>query len=328
MANLSTVYMGMKLKSPFIVGSCSLTSDMDSLRKAETAGAGAVVIKSLFEEQLQAEAVRLENALSAYENMIAEALSFHPAYAHAGPSEHLHWIEKARKELSIPIIASLNAVSPGRWTDYATQLVDAGADALELNFFGIITDPQVSGQDALRAMIATAREIKTKVTVPVAVKLTPFILSPGYVVAGLDATGVDGLVLFNRFARFDIDIATESVRYQMALTSSRDMEHSLRWVSLLHDRTQADICGSSGIHTLDDVIKMILAGAGSVQLVSALYQHGMNYLSDLHTGLDEWMNRKGYDSIQDFQGRVSRSRSGQPFVFERHQYIKALLGIQ
>ena len=326
MANLSTVYMGIKLKSPFIVGACSLTSDMDSIRQAEDAGAGAIVIKSLFEEQIQAEAVKLEESLSAYEDMIAEAVTFHPEYDHAGPDEHLHWIEKTRSAVSMPLIASLNAVSPGKWTDYAQNLVDAGADALELNLYGIVTDPRVSADDTVRAMAATAAEVKSKVSVPVAVKLTPYLLAPGHTAAQLDNAGIDGLVIFNRFARFDIDPVSETVRYHMAMTASRDLEHSLRWISLLHDKIDADLCGSSGLHTVEDAAKMILGGAGSVQVVSALYQRGMNYLKELNSGLSEWMDKKGYDSIQAFQGKVSRARSENPFKFERHQYIKALMG--
>lgn len=326
MANLSTVYMGIKLKSPFIVGACSLTSDMDSIRQAEDAGAGAIVIKSLFEEQIHAEAEQLDESLAAYNNMIAEAVTFHPDYEHAGPVEHLQWIEKARSAVSLPLIASLNAVSPGKWTEYAQKLVDAGADALELNLYGIITDTEVSGQEALKAMTTTAAEVKAKSSVPVAVKLTPYLLSPGYAASALDRAGIDGLVLFNRFARFDIDPVTESVRYHMAMTASRDMEHSLRWISLLNERIDADLCGSSGIHTVEDTVKMLLAGAGSVQVVSALYQRGLKYISELNNGLKDWMDKKQYDTLQDFQGKVSRSRAGNPFAFERHQYIKALLG--
>lgn len=326
MVNLSTVYMGIKLKSPFIVGACSLTSNMDSIRQAEDAGAGAIVIKSLFEEQIQAEAVKLEDSLQAYGNMIAEAVSFHPEYEHSGPEEHLRWIEKTRNAVAMPIIASLNAISPGKWTDYAQKLVDAGADALELNLFGLVTDANVSGDDAIRAMAATAAEVKSKVTVPVAIKMTPFLLSPGHAAAAFDKTGIDGLVIFNKFARFDIDTTSESVRYHMAMSASRDLEHSLRWVSLLHEKVDADLCGSSGIHTAEDAAKMILAGAGTVQVVSALYQRGVSYLKELNAGLNDWMQKKSYDSIQKFQGKLSRSRADNPYTYERHQYVKALLG--
>ncbi len=326
MANLSTVYMGMRLKSPIIVGACSLTSDLESIRKAEEAGAGAVVIKSLFEEQIEAEATRLEESLQAYSNMIAEALTFHADYDHAGPAEHLLWVEKARKAVSIPIIASLNAVSPGKWTDYARNLVDAGADALELNLFGIITDAKVSDDTAIRAMVSITEAVKERVKIPVSVKLTPFILSPPYAAAALDQAGIDGLVLFNRFARFDIDPITETVRYAMAMSASRDLEHSLRWISIVQDRISADLCGSSGVHTSEDAVKLILAGASAVQVVSAVYQKGMPYIRELNDGLEKWMIAKNYSSIQDFQGKVSRSRTGNPYAFERHQYIKATMG--
>lgn len=326
MANLSSVYMGIPMKSPFIVGACSLSTDIDNIQKAEEAGAGAIVIKSLFEEQIQAEAARLEESLQAYSNMIAEALTFHADYDHAGPTEHLHWIEKTRKAVNLPLIASLNAVSPGKWTDYAGNLADAGVDALELNLYGIITDARVSDDTTIRAMVAIADAVKKRVSIPVSVKLTPYILSPAYAATALDQTGIDGLVLFNRFARFDIDPTTETVRYAMAMSSSRDLEHSLRWISILQDRIEADLCGSSGVHTAEDAAKLILAGANVVQVVSAVYQKGMSYIRDLNDGLDKWMTSKNYSSLQDFQGKVSRSRSGNPYTFERHQYIRATMG--
>lgn len=327
MANLNTTYMGIRLKSPFIVGACSLSSDIDTIRQAEEAGAGAVVIKSLFEEQIQAEAARLDESLQAYSDMIAEALTFHAGYDHAGPAEHLLWIEKTRKQVKIPLIASLNAISPGNWIDYARKLADAGADALELNLYGIVTDPKVSSDMAVQAMAAIARSVKEKVSIPVAVKLTPFLISPFHAASVLDRTGIDGLVLFNRFARFDIDPATETVRYSMAMSASRDLEHSLRWISILQDRVSADLCGSSGVHTSEDAVKLILAGANAVQVVSAVYQRGMQYIRELNDGLDKWMTEKNYASLPDFQGKVSRSRTANPFAFERHQYIKATLGI-
>ncbi len=327
MTDISSVYLGLKISSPFIVGASSLTSDLTTIKKAEVAGAGAVVIKSLFEEQIQAEAANLEESLAAYSNMIAEAVTFHADYDHAGPAEHLRWIEKTRKEISIPLIASLNAVSPGNWTNYARSLEEAGADAIELNLYGIVTDSKVSDDMAILAMKSIAESVKHLVSIPVSVKLTPWLLSPGYAAKTLDQTGIDGLVLFNRFARFDIDPVTESVRYSMAMTASRDLEHSLRWISLLQDNLNADLCGSSGVHTANDAIKLILAGANAVQVVSALYQKGINYIQDLNLELSNWMKQKNYQHLTDFQGKVSRSKSMNPYTFERHQYIKATLGI-
>jgi dihydroorotate dehydrogenase (fumarate) len=327
MTDISSIYMGIKLKSPFIVGASSLTSDLPTIKKAEAAGAGAIVIKSLFEEQIQAEASRLEESLQAYSNMIAEAVTFHADYDHAGPTEHLRWIEKTRKEINIPLIASLNAISPGSWTEYASNLADAGADAIELNLYGIVTDANVSDDMSVQAMKSIAEAVKRRVSIPVSVKLTPWLLSPGYAAKTLDQTGIDGIVLFNRFARFDIDPTSESVRYSMAVTASRDLEHSLRWTSLLQDHLNADLCGSSGIHTAEDAVKMILAGASAVQTVSALYQKGIHYIHDLNLELSNWMKQKNYKHLSDFQGNVSKSKSMTPYTFERHQYIKATLGI-
>lgn len=326
MPDLTTSYMGLKLASPVIVGSCSLSKRIEAIKAAEDAGAGALVIKSLFEEQLQLESVRLENELQCYAEMIGEALSFHPKIEHGGPSEHLLWVEKARKAVKMPLIASLNAISTGEWTRYAVQLQNTGIDALELNLFSIITDPRLSGHDVMKAMLTIVSEIKARVTIPISVKMSPYFAAPVYAAAEFEKAGAKALILFNRLAQPDIDIHSEKLSTGMVLSAREEIGHSLRWVGLLHGVSKADLCAATGIHTADCVIKALLAGASTVQVVSTLYVHGIKYISTLNQGLIEWMNVKGYRMLDDFRGKVSRLRSADPYAFERAQYIKALLG--
>lgn len=326
MTNISTVYMGLKLRSPLIVGSCSLSKSIDNIKAAQDAGAGALVIKSLFEEQIQAESAKMAEELGSYADMIDEALSFHPEFEHGGPEEHLMWVRKTRREVTMPIIASLNAISPGKWVDYAVQLESAGVDALELNLYSVITDFNVTGQAVIDAMAATVQAVKSRVNIPVAAKLSPYFASPGAAARAMDAARVDGLVLFNRFAHYNIDVETETPTYDMVLSSPSEISHSLQWISLLNEKLDADLCGATGVHHPEDVIKMILAGASAVQVVSTLYTNGIGYLETLNRGLTLWMEDKGYRSLADFQGKVSRARSSDPYAHERAQYINILLG--
>ncbi|MBN1551646.1 dihydroorotate dehydrogenase-like protein, partial [bacterium] len=323
MTDLSTKYMGLQLKSPIIVGSCSLSKNIDNIIAAEKAGAGAIVIKSLFEEQLQMEAVQLESELKLYENMISEALSFHPDMEHGGTSEFIMWVKKARDQVSIPIIASLNAISTGNWVDYAVELADAGVDGLELNFFGVITDPYMMGREVLAIMVAILEDIKARVNLPVAVKLSPYLTTPAYAARVLSESGADALVLFNRFAQPDINIKSEKLLYNMVYSQPVEQGHTLRWIGLLSEKVKSDLCASTGIHTSDDVIKMILAGADSVQMVSAIMKHGISYISTLNEELLKWMKDKGYASLEDFRGKIVQHRGKNDYAFERSQYIKA-----
>ncbi len=326
MTDISTVYMGLKLKSPIIVGSCSLSKDISNIKAAQDAGAGALVIKSLFEEQIQTEAMQMEQELSCYADMIDEAMSFHPAFEHGGAEEHLMWIRKTRQKVTMPLIASLNAVSPGEWSNYAKLLEDAGVDAIELNLYSVITDFKVTDADVLKAMKATVEDVKSKVDIPVAAKLGPYFTSPGNAAKAMDDSRADALVIFNRFANFNIDADDESLKYDMVLSSPGEISHPLRWVSMLYGKVNADLCGSTGVHHADDVIKMILAGSNAVQVTSTLYTNGIDYIQTLNNGLAQWMQDKGYKSLADFQGKVSKARSADPFAYERAQYINILLG--
>lgn len=326
MQKLATSYMGIAMNSPVMVGSCSLSKKIDNIKAAEDAGAGALVIKSLFEEQLQMEAMQLEDELEKYQDMIVESLTFHPPMEHGGPSEHLMWVEKARKAVSMPLIASLNAVSPGTWSDFAVQLERTGVDGLELNLYSVVTDPQVSGQDVLQAMIATLSDVKSKVKIPVAVKLSPYFASPAYVISALESAGADAVVLFNRFSQPNIDINAETLNHEMVYSAPEELLHTLRWIGLLHGGVQLDLCANTGIHTAQDAVKLLLAGADSLQVVSALMIHGIEYIRTLNRGILDWMDAKGYQSIDDFRGNVAGLRARDPYAFERSQYIKLLLG--
>ncbi len=326
MADLSTVYMGLKLKSPVILGSCSLSKHLDNIKEAEDAGAGALVVKSLFEEQLQFESEKLQAELEHYDEMIAESVTFHPDMEHGGASEHVMWLEKTCRAVDMPIIASVNAVSPGKWSDYAVQLEKAGVQALELNLYGVVTDARVDGNQVLKAMVETFRDVKSKVKIPVAAKLSPYFASPAHAAKALDDAGADALVLFNRFAHPDIDIGEERIRHDMVFSSPEEMGHPLRWTGILFDQINADICGSTGIHDANSIVKMLLAGANAVQVVSAVMKNGIDYIEALNQGVAEWMEAKNYSSIADFQGKISRAQQEDVYAFERAQYIKVLLG--
>ena len=326
MPDLATMYMGLKLNSPVIVGACSLSKRTDKIKAAQDAGAGALVIKSLFEEQIQMEAVRLAESLAEYENMIVESLSFHPRIEHGGPQEFLSWIEKTRREVSMPLIASLNAVSPGAWTEFAIELENTGIDALELNLYAVITDPRVGESQVLDSMLETVRSVKSKVKIPVSVKLSPYFASPGFAIQSFDETGIEGLVFFNRFAQPNVNVKEARLYVDMSMSDKNEQGHTLRWIGLMHGKTRASLCASTGIHDADDVLKMLLAGADAVQVVSAIYLHGLNYIHTINDGISSWMKEKGYISISEFKGKLSKSSQPDPFAFERAQYIKALLG--
>ena len=326
MPDLSTTYMGMRLSSPVIVGACALSKRVDNIKAAEDAGAGALVIKSLFEEQLQSEALQLDAALAEYENMIAESIRFHPSLEHGGTAEHLMWMERARKAVKMPLIASLNAVSPGAWSDFAAQLAGAGADALELNFYSVITNANITDAGVLKAFVDTLADVKAKVKIPVAVKMSPYFAAPLNAAMALCQAGADGLVLFNRFAQPDIDIDLEKLSLNMSLSSKSELGHTLRWTGLMSGKVSADLCANTGIYDAEDGIKTLLAGANAFQTVSVLIAKGLPFIRRINEGISGWMSRKGYNSIADFRGKVSEAKVSDPFAFERAQYIKALLG--
>ena len=327
MPDMRTTYLGLPLSSPIIVAASSISSMIDRIRLAERSGAGALVIRSLFEEQILVEALHMEEALAPSADF-AEATSFFPTMKHAGAREHLRWIEKTRAEVRLPLIASLNAVTPGGWKEYARQLADTGIDALEINVYSVAADPARSGSELEAELYNILETVKGQVSIPVAVKLSPYYTSMAYVAGQLAQRGAAGLVLFNRFLQPDIDPHTDSLSAEMTYSRPEEMLLPLRWVALLHGRVPLELALNTGVHSGLDVAKALLAGAQVVQVASAFLQHGIPYLSTMLRELEIWMDERGYQSIGDFRGKLSQAQVDDPLAFERAQYVKLLMAQQ
>ncbi len=325
MADLKTTFMGIPLQSPLLVAACSISSMIDRVRAAEQAGAGALVIRSLFEEQILYDALRLEESLAVSSETHAEALSYFPGLRHGEAKEHLYWVEKTRREVRMPLIASLNAVSSGAWARYARQLEATGVDGLELNVYQVSADPTKPGSDVERQLFDLVEAVRAEVHIPLAVKLSPFYTSLAHVAAELDRRNVQALVLFNRFLQPDIDPVREELVSEMVLSTSTELRLPLRWVALLCGRVRADLALSTGVHSGLDAAKALLAGATVVQTASALLRHGIPYLSTMLRELETWMDEHGYRSLADFRGRLSQQQAVDPTALERAHYIKLLM---
>jgi len=326
MADLSTSYMGIKLSSPILVGACALSKHIDHIKAAQEHGAGALVIKSLFEEQIQLERVELEARLNYGSTEFAEFSSQFPHLEHAGPKEHLYWVEQARKAVKMPLIASLNAVDAGSWVDWAKQLEGTGVDGIELNLFSLGTNVDEPAAEVEKRLFAIADAVLAKVKVPVSVKLSPHLTSVANVVHTLDQRGVKAFVLFNRFFQPDIDVDLASIVQRPHLSKPEEAMLPLRWMGLLSGRIKGDLVAATGIHNVPTIVKMLLAGATAVQVVSALYTHKVSYLQELTTGLKKWMDEKGHANLGAFRGKLSQHKLTDPTAYERAQYIKLLLG--
>ncbi len=324
MSDLETTYMGLQLQTPIVVAASSISSYLERIQNAELAGAGALVIRSLFEEQILMGAQRYAESLAVGADSFAEALSYFPDIEHGGTSEHLMWVERTRKDVKMPLIASLNAVSPGAWTQYAKQLEGTGVDALELNVYAVATDPRVAGAVIEAQMYEIVQAVREEVGIPVSVKLSPYYTSVANVATKLDLLGVSALVLFNRFLQPDIDPETESFTQEMVYSTPQEMKLPLRWVGLLYGRIQADLALSTGVHSGRDAAKAILAGAQVVQVASALLEKGIPYLSTMLRGLEAWMEEHEYADLHAFRGKMSQKNVDNPFTFERAQYVKLL----
>ena len=325
MSSLKTTYMGIELEAPIVVAASSISSHLDRIKLAQQAGAGLLVIRSLFEEQIQMEALRMEDQLSVGADSFAEALSYFPDMEHGGAQEHLMWVEKTRQDVELPLIASLNAVSPGSWIEYAKQLESTGVDGLELNVYAVAANPKQTGADIEKTLYETVEAVKAEVKIPVAVKLSPFYTSVSNVVTELDKRGADAVVLFNRFLQPDIDLDSESLKQEMVYSSAEELKLPLRWVALLYGRVKADLSLNTGVHSGLDAAKAILAGAQIVQVASALLKNGIPYLSTMLRELEGWMEAQSYEQLDDFRGKISQKKVDDPFAFERAQYVKLLL---
>jgi dihydroorotate dehydrogenase (fumarate) len=325
MADLKTRYLGIELKNPIIVGASNLVNNIANLKKAEEAGAAAIVYKSLFEEQIQLENAQLDDQMEAYDDRNAEMVNVFPSIKHAGPEEHLFNVATAKKSLKIPVIASLNAIYKKSWIEYARQLQEVGADALELNFYHVPRDLDFDGHNLIGDQVEILKEIKNVVSIPVSVKLSPFYANPLHVIAQLDKAGANGVVLFNRLFQPEIDMDKQVHYTPFNLSSAEDNRLPLRFVGLAYSNIKASICSSTGIFSGTDVAKMILAGADSVQVVSTLYKNNISHISTMLKELETWMESKGYKSLNDFRGKLSNKSINNPFVYKRAQYIDLLL---
>jgi dihydroorotate dehydrogenase (fumarate) len=325
MTDLRTSYMGIKLKNPIIVGANHMVSNLDNLKRFEDSGAAAVVYKTLFEEQISLEKVQFQNEWNQYDERGAEMVSIHPKIEHSGPAEHLFNLTRAKEALRIPLIASLNCVYQETWLEYAKEISKTGVDGLELNFFAVPKDLQGDGSQIEEMRINTLKEIKKVVSIPVSVKLSYFYTNPLNVVSKLSDAGADAFVLFNRLFEPEIDIETQRHVAAIKLSNEGDYRLSLRYIGMLYKNIKSSLCGNSGIYYGSDVIKLILAGADTVQIVSVLYKYKPEHIKTMLGEITEWMERKEYATIDDFKGKLSNLNTKDPFVYRRAQYIDLIL---
>ncbi|MBS3768979.1 MAG: dihydroorotate dehydrogenase-like protein [Bacteroidales bacterium] len=325
MPDLSTKYLGLNLKNPIVVGANNLSADHKKLHKLEEAGAAAVVYKSLFEEQIQLERAQMDEELTEFDERSPEMVTTHPTVEHSGPEEHLHNLEKAREALGIPLIASLNAVYKETWVEYVKKIEETGVDGLELNFYHIPHSFDKEGQSIENQQVDILNEIKKNVSIPVSVKLSPFYTNVLNVIRKIDESGINGFVLFNRFFEPDINVQKEEHRFPFNLSSKGDYKLPLRYAGLLYNNINGDICSSTGIFTGEDVIRMILAGADCTQVVSTIYINKFEQIQKMLDEIDTWMSDKGYNSLDDFRGKLSRDKIKNPFVYKRAQYVDILM---
>ncbi len=329
MADLSTTYMGVALKNPIIVAACSISSYVDKVKKAEEMGAGALVIRSLFEEQIQYDDMTLADWMERAASISPEVhSSFYPPVQDGGAREHMMWVEKTRNAVKMPVFASLNAVNPGAWVNYAKQMAETGINGLELNYYSVAADIELAGSELEKRLFDMVADVRAAVSLPLAVKLSPYYTSTPNVVRELEKRGVNAVVMFNRFLQPDIDITSESLVNEMSYSAPQEIKVPLRWVALLYGRVKMDLVLNTGVHTGGDVVKAILAGASAVQCASTLLSNGLPYLAKMIVDLENWMDEKGYDSLADFQGKLSQKNVDDPFGFERAQYMKLLLSQQ
>jgi dihydroorotate dehydrogenase (fumarate) len=306
--DISTTYLGIKLRTPLVVAASPLSQNLDNIKQMEDAGAAAVVFHSLFEEQLGHESVE-SSAVSQFKSR---------------PATYLGHIAAAKKSVRIPIIGGLNCTSLDWWTSYAFQIQDAGADALELNIYSVPTDAGTTGSDIEKSYVEIVSAVKSRVTIPLAVKLSPYFSNFANMAKQLDEAGADALVLFNRFYQPDIDLGKMEVTPNLMLSVPMDMRLPLRWIAILYGRLRAKLAATSGIHRGSDVIKMLLVGADVTMLCSTLLRHGIQYISSIEKELLAWLEQAGYADLSQIRGTLSQKNSSDPSAFERAQYVRAL----
>jgi dihydroorotate dehydrogenase (fumarate) len=324
--DLSTTYLGLKLPHPLMPGASPMVDNIDTVRQLEDAGASAIVMHSLFEEQISREQVATFVHTESHGQSFAEALTYFPspeAFA-LGPEEYLEHVRKVKQAVSVPVIGSLNGFTHGGWLDYAKLIEQAGADALELNVYFLGSDPDESGESIEERTVKMVKAIREAVRIPVAVKLSPYYTSLAQFTVQLDAAGADGLVLFNRFYQPDIDVEELQVRRQIHLSTSAELPLRLTWLALLSPRVKASLAVSGGVHNLLDVVQSVMTGAHAVQLVSCLLKRGPSHLATLKGELTQWLEEHEYHSLRQMQGSMNLEACPDPAVYERANYMLML----
>jgi len=326
--NVDTTYLGLQLANPIVPSASPMTREVDSLLRLEAAGAAAVVLPSLFEEQIEHEAMAVNAALNFGAEISAESVGgYFPEMDdyNTGAGDYIEKLKAAKKALSIPVIASLNGTTAGGWTLYARVIEDSGADALELNIYLVAADPNHTGAEVEAEYLRLVEAVRGAVTIPLAVKVGPYFSSMGNMARKLVSAGADGLVLFNRFYQPDIDLETLSVQPNLVLSRSEEMRLVLRWMALLHGRIDASLAATTGVHTSEDVLKLVLAGADVTMLASALLKVGPELISGLLNGVMGWLDERGYESLDQARGSLSQQSSPDPEAFERANYMRTLV---
>jgi dihydroorotate dehydrogenase (fumarate) len=325
--DLTTTYLGLNLKSPLVVSAAApLSENLDNIKRMEDAGAAAVVLHSLFEEQIRGERLEMHHHLEYGTDSFAEALTYFPEpdIFHVGTEAYLNHIRRAKDQVQIPIIASLNGFTTGGWTQYARDMEQAGADALELNIYNIPTNLDTPGAAIEQGYIDVLAAVRSAVSIPVAVKLSPYFSNTANMAKRLTEAGANGLVLFNRFYQPEIDVEELEVRPHVLLSTPQDLRLPLRWIAILYGRIHADLAATSGVHKATDVIQMMMAGAKVTLMASVLLRHGIEHLSSIEADLIDWLEEHEYHSLGQLQGSMSQINCGNPSEFERAQYMKAI----
>jgi len=326
MADLSTTYLNLKLKNPIVASASPLSEKVETVKKLEEAGISAIVMYSLFEEQTIHESLELDHFLFTGSEISPEITSFYPQSGKytLKPEAYLETVGKIKKAVKIPVIGSLNGVSTGGWTKYAKKIEDAGADALELNLYYIPTNPNLSSNEIEDAKVALVAEVKSAISIPLSVKISPFITSLPNFAKRLADAGADGLVLFNRFYQPDIDLENLEVLHNLDLSTSSELRLPLRWISILYGKVKADLALTTGVHNAMDVLKSMMVGAKVTMLASELLQNGTQRVPAILGDLETWMKEHEYKSIQQMQGSMSQKSVKEPAAFERANYMKVL----
>ncbi|MCD6091395.1 MAG: dihydroorotate dehydrogenase-like protein [Bacteroidales bacterium] len=325
MAELKTTYMGIELKNPLIVGASNLVADIENIKKTESAGAGAIVYKSLFEEQIQMENFEADEDLNAYNERNAEMISLFPDMGEIGPDEFLENLRKAKQAVNIPVFASLNCVYKYTWVDYAKEIEKTGVDGIELNFFSTPKSFGLSGHAVLEEQLNIIHDVKEAVNIPIAVKISPFYTNTLRMVNMIEGSGADAVVMFNKLFQPDIDINHQKMHFPYNFSTSDENRLPLRYVGLLAGQVNMSLAANTGIMEGEDMIKMLLAGADVVQVVTTLYKNGIDHITKMLGDVQAWMDKNNYASVDEFRGKLSREKINDPYAYKRAQYVDILM---